>query len=203
MNFLAHLYLSGDSPELLVGNLMGDFVKGRLKGNFAPGIEKGILLHRAIDSFAGRNPHFLQSKRRLDQRFGLYRGVLVDLFYDHFLAAHWEDYADKSLPDSITDARRILRRHREVLPGRLLRVMPSMFEEWLPSYREIGGIAAALGRMSQFRIKRANHLAEGVDELRRHYNELDADFVEFFPEMMEFSADWLEDFKKVKGAIAA
>jgi acyl carrier protein phosphodiesterase len=187
VNFLAHLFLSGNVPELLVGNLMGDFVKGKLDGSFPPGIEQGILLHRGIDSFAGRNPHFIRSKRRLDQRFGLYRGVLVDLFYDHFLAAHWEDYADRPLSVSITDAWQILRRRTEILPERFRRIMPHLFEEWLPSYREISGIGATLGRMSRFRIKRANRLAEGIEELRRHYGELDADFLQFFLEMMEFS----------------
>jgi acyl carrier protein phosphodiesterase len=94
VNFLTHLFVSGGAPGLLVGNLMGDFIRGRLDGRFPPDIEQGILLHREIDSFAGQNRNFLRSKRRLDSCFGLYRGVLVDLFYDHFLAAHWEDYAD-------------------------------------------------------------------------------------------------------------
>ncbi|HEY5975737.1 MAG TPA: DUF479 domain-containing protein, partial [Geobacteraceae bacterium] len=74
MNFLFHLYLSGDDPELMVGNLMGDFVKGRLMpGRFPIGIERGLVLHRAIDSEAGRNGHFRSSRQRLDERFGLYR----------------------------------------------------------------------------------------------------------------------------------
>jgi len=131
VNFLAHLFLSGDTPELLVGNLMGDFVKGKLDGRFPPGIERGILLHRGIDSFASQNRHFLRSKRRLDQSFGLYRGVLVDLFYDHFLAAHWEDYADVPLSLFISDAWRVLCEHKEFLPDRLQRIMPFMFREWL------------------------------------------------------------------------
>ena len=98
MNFLAHLILSGDRPELLVGNLMGDFVKGRLEGRFSPGIRAGLELHRGIDSFAHRNEIFSESKRRIAPSFGLYRGVLVDLFYDHFLAVHWDDYANEPLP---------------------------------------------------------------------------------------------------------
>ncbi len=187
MNFLTHLFLSGNAPELLVGNLMGDFVKGRLNGRFPPGIEQGILLHREIDSFAGRNRHFLRSKRRLDQSFGLYRGVLVDLFYDHFLAAHWEDYADVSLSFFISDAWRVLCQHREFLPHRLRRIMPLMFSEWLPSYSDIRGIAAVLHRMSRLRLKRVNRLWEGAETLSRHYREFYGDFQEFFPELVAFS----------------
>ena len=187
MNFLAHLFLSGDAPELLVGNLMGDFVKGRLDGRFPPGIQRGILFHREIDSFAGQNPHFLRSKRRLDQSFGHYRGVLVDLFYDHFLAAHWEDYSDVPFSLFISDAWRILCEHREFLPHRLQRIMPLLFIEWLPSYSEIGGIASVLHRMSRFRLKRANRLWEGAEALSRHYEGLYGDFREFFPELIAFS----------------
>ncbi|MGZ6222735.1 MAG: ACP phosphodiesterase [Syntrophales bacterium] len=187
MNFLTHMFLSSDNPELLVGNLMGDFVKGRLDGRFPPGIERGILLHREIDSFAGQNWHFLRSKRRLDQSFGLYRGVLVDLFYDHFLAAHWEDYADVPLSVFISDAWRVLCEHEEFLPDKLQRIMPFMFREWLPSYSTIGGIAAVLHRMSRFRLKRANPLGEGAEALSRHYGELYGDFRKFLPKLIAFS----------------
>ena len=187
MNFLAHLFLSGGASELLVGNLMGDFVKGRLDGRFPPGIEQGILLHREIDSFTGRNLYFLSSKRRLDQRFGLYRGVLVDLFYDHFLAAHWEDYADMPFSLFISDAWRVLCEHREFLPDRLQRIMPFMFRDWLPSYADVGGIAAVLHRISCFRLKRANRLGEGAEALTRHYGELYMDFRKFFPDLLAFS----------------
>ncbi len=186
MNFLTHLFLSNGAPELLVGNLMGDFVKGRLDGRFPPGIVEGILLHRQIDSYTGQNGHFLRSKRRLDQSFGHYRGVLVDLFYDHFLAANWEDYADVPLPFFLSDSWRILCEHKEFLPDRLQRIMPFMFRDWLPSYSDIGGIAAVLHRMS-FRLKRANLLGEGTEALNRHYEGLYGDFRKFFPGLIAFS----------------
>ena len=187
MNFLTHLFLSNGDPELLVGNLMGDFVKGRLDGRFPPGIEQGILLHREIDSFAGQNGHFLRSKRRLDQSFGLYRGVLVDLFYDHFLAAHWDDYADVPFSVFISDAWQILCEHNEFLPDKLQRLILFMFRDWLPSYSDIGGIAAILHRISRHRIKRANRLGEGAEALSRHYGGLYEDFQKFLPELIEFS----------------
>ena len=202
VNFLAHLFLSGDTPELLVGNLMGDFVKGRLDGRFPPGIERGISLHRGIDSFAGQNRHFLRSKRRLDKLFGLYRGVLVDLFYDHFLAAHWEDYADVPFSLFISDAWRVLCEHKPFLPDRLRRIMPFMFRDWLPSYRDIGGIAVVLHRISCFRLKRANCLGEGAEELSRHYGALYEDFRNFFPELLAFSEVWNEPSRSLTTIVA-
>jgi acyl carrier protein phosphodiesterase len=190
MNFLAHLFISGAEPELLVGNLLGDFVKGRLDGKFPAGIERGIFLHRRIDSFAGRNPHFLRSKRRLDASFGHYRGVLVDLFYDHFLAVQWDDYADIPFFPYLADTFRVIREYEEFLPERLRRIAPLIFAELLPSYLEVQGIERALQRMSA-RIARPNPLGEGGAELRRHYNGLSDDFREFLPELQEFVRDRL------------
>jgi len=185
MNFLAHLFLSGADPELLVGNLLGDFVKGRLDGHFPAGIERGIWLHRRIDSFAGRNLHFLRSKRRLDAYFGHYRGVLVDLFYDHFLAVQWDVYADVPLQPFLSWARRIVLEHGENLPERLTRAVPVIFAELLPSYLEVEGIERALQRMSA-RIARPNPLGDGGAELRRHYEGLSDDFRKFMPELQGF-----------------
>jgi len=187
VNFLTHLFLSGNTPEILVGNLMGDFVKGGLDGRFPPGIKQGILLHREIDAFSVKNDHFLRSKRRLDQSFGHYRGVLIDLFYDHFLAAHWKDYADVPYHVFISDAWRILRAHKEFLPDRLKHIMPFMFRNWLPSYSTVGGIAATLRRMSRFRLKRPNRLSEGAEALNKNYGELYNDFRKFLPELIAFS----------------
>ncbi len=185
MNFLAHLFLSGDIPELMVGNLMGDFVKGRLAGRFPPGIQAGIELHRGIDSFAHGNGIFIASKRRVDPSFGHYRGVLVDLFYDHFLALDWDDYRDEPLPCFLARAGRILDEHRDVLPERLQRILPAMLGDWLPSYRRIDGIGEVLGRMSG-RIGRPNPLSAGVGELRKNYGALRDDFRRFLPEVAAY-----------------
>jgi len=185
MNFLAHLFLSDADPELIVGNLLGDFVKGRLSGHFPAAIEQGIILHRLIDSFTGRNRYFLQSKRLLDKSFGHYRGVLVDLFYDHFLAANWDNYADVPLQLFLTRARQIVQEYEDILPERLRHIFPVIFVELLPSYLDVKGVDMALQRMS-IRIARPNRLGEGGVELLRHYDRLYADFQEFLPEIQEY-----------------
>ena len=190
MNFLAHLYLSGDDPALMAGNLAGDFVKGRLDGGFPDDIRRGLLLHRRIDSFAHRNDCFVRSRNRLDPAYGLYRGVLVDLFYDHFLAKGWGEWSAEPYPRFLDRARRAVAEHAKGLPEGFLRVVPVIFDELLPSYHEEVGIARALGRMAA-RINRPNPLAGGVGELVRHYAVLEADFRSFLCEAEEYVQEFL------------
>lgn len=189
MNFLFHLYLSGDDPELLVGNLMGDFVKGRLPGRFPPGIEQGVALHRWIDSAANRSPSFVRSRERLDPAIGLYRGVLVDLFYDHFLALAWQVYHPEPLDRFLDRAYRLARDREEFLPARLRNILATIFTDLIPSYREESGIARALERISG-RIPRPNPLARGGGELELHYAGLRDDFERFLPAIREEVAAW-------------
>src|SRR5690349_12341831 len=100
MNFLAHIFLSGDDPEIMVGNFIGDFVKGRnLDDRFSSGIVKGIELHRAIDEYTDSHPVVAQSKNRLRPKYRHYAPVIVDVFYDHFLAKNWKNYHPTSLED--------------------------------------------------------------------------------------------------------
>jgi acyl carrier protein phosphodiesterase len=190
MNFLAHLLLAGDNPELLVGNLMGDFVKGRLEDRFPPGISRGIDMHRRIDTFAGNSDIFRQSKRRIDPAFGLYRGVLVDLFYDHFLAVSWDDYSPVPFEPFLRDAHATVRKYGRFLPERLRSLVPVIFDELLPSYTEVEGIDRALARMAR-RVGRPNPLADGGRELRRHFAQLRGDFRSFFPQVAAFAAEYI------------
>jgi acyl carrier protein phosphodiesterase len=185
MNFLGHLYLSGSDPQLLVGNLMGDFVKGRLvPGRFPAPIHQGIVLHRWIDTAANQSAFFRRSRLRIDPRFGLYRGVLVDLFYDHFLAVDWQRYSPLPLEAFLETSYRQLRDHWNVLPERLQGLLPVIFQDLLPSYREVKGIERALGRMAQ-RLSRPSPLASGGQELLAHYAPLQEDFHQFLPEMSQ------------------
>jgi acyl carrier protein phosphodiesterase len=186
MNILFHLYLSGDDPELLVGNFMGDFVKGPLNDTYPPRIRQGLLLHRKIDAFAQRDHHFQRSRLRLPTRYGLYRGVLVDLFYDHFLAREWTSWSDVSFADYITWAQQIVEKQQTLLPPRLQELATPIFNEILPSYQKIAGTELALRRMAR-RLRRDNPLAEGGEELSRHYAGLREDFAGFILAAQKFS----------------
>jgi acyl carrier protein phosphodiesterase len=191
MNYLSHLYLSGTDPEILVGNFMGDHVKGRLVGQYPARIMDGVMLHRRIDSFADSDPFFQQSRSRLSPGYGLYRGVLVDLFYDHFLAVEWQDWSGEALSDYLERVRLVVADYSRVLPERLQQLFPQILTELLPSYLEVAGIASALERMSR-RVKRANPLAGGEQELLRLYDALRDDFHHFLPAASVFAAACLE-----------
>lgn len=190
MNYLFHLYLSGDDPEIITGNFMGDFVKGPLGDAYPPRLRQGLELHRRIDSFAQSQPQFTRSRLRLAKEFGLYRGILVDLYYDHFLAATWRDWSAEPLTAYLHRVRQIVEGKRPYLPERLQELLPVIFEDMIPSYLEAEGVGRALARMSK-RVKRENPLAGGGAELTRHYEELHQDFLEFLPAVREFAAHLL------------
>ncbi len=97
MNFLAHIYLSGNDTDLIIGNFIADGIKGKKYKKFSPGIQKGILLHREIDTFTDAHPIVRQSTKRLHKNYGHYSGIIVDILYDHFLAKNWSRYSDVPL----------------------------------------------------------------------------------------------------------
>lgn len=190
MNFLFHMILSGDDDQLLVGNFMGDFVKGLLQERFSPPVRKGVLLHRKIDSFAERNDHFRQSRQRLPKEYGLYRGVLVDLFYDYYLVNDWSSWCKEPLGGYLSRTRAILESNRQSLPVEMHRLLPVIFDELLLSYGTVEGIGNALSRLSR-RIKRSNPVVGAEVELVRQHDELLSDFRAFTPEIFRFVDDMM------------
>ena len=190
MNFLIHMLLSGEDDQILVGNFMGDFVKGPLADRFPERIRLGVALHRRIDSFASRDDLFQCSRRRLDPHYGLYRGVLIDLFYDHFLVTEWSNWSDETFDRYLARTRSIVEQYQDELPERMQKLVPVIFEELLPSYGEVSGIGKALERMSR-RVIRANPLAGGEAELLRHYIDLRADFRGFMPLVRHFAGEFI------------
>jgi len=182
------MLLSGDDDQILVGNFMGDFVKGVLEDRFPVRIRQGVALHRSIDSFAAGNPLFQQSRLRLSPAIGLYRGVLVDLFYDHFLAVDWDTWCDEPFDEYLQRTRSVVENHLSAIPDPMQPLIPVIFEDLLPSYHEVAGIGSALERMSR-RVRRQNPLAGGEEELIRYYDDLRKDFGQFLPQALVFVAD--------------
>jgi acyl carrier protein phosphodiesterase len=194
------MFLSGDDPELLVGNFMGDFVKGPLGDAYPSRIRQGLMLHRKIDSFAQKDTDFQSSRLRLSASYGLYRGVLVDLFYDHFLATEWNVWSDKEFPDYLSWARNCIELHQSGMPQKLQGLFPVIFDELLPSYRSIAGIGSALTRMSK-RITRPNSLSGGEAELIRHYGELKVDFASFTRKAQQFASGFISKGEEVQALV--
>jgi acyl carrier protein phosphodiesterase len=187
LNYLAHLYLSEPTEEAWLGSLLGDFVKGPLDGRYSAGITGAIALHRKIDSFTDAHPMVLQSKSRISAGRRRYAGIMMDMFYDHFLAKYWGEFHDEPLEEFSARIYSILGRRHAILPERLQRVAPMMAQwNWLASYAEIDSIHTALDRMGQ-RMKRENRLLNSADELVEHYVELESDFRAFMPQVLQFA----------------
>jgi len=186
MNFLAHVYLADGSDDSIVGSLMGDFVKGRLDGRHGDAVTHAIALHRRIDSFTDAHPVVAASRARVSVERRRYAGILVDVFYDHFLARHWDDYSDVALERFTARVYAALRAHHAVLPERLQYMAPRMAaHDWLASYRHLEAVAIALDRMGE-RLKRGNALLGSAVELEANYAAFEADFRAFFPEVVRF-----------------
>jgi acyl carrier protein phosphodiesterase len=188
VNYLVHLYLAGADAELRLGGMMGDFVKGPLDQRYPPGIVTGLRLHRRIDALAAVSPHCRASRQRLHPRFGHTRAVLVDIFYDHFLATHWHDFHPQRLEEYAADTYRLLTAHRDLLPPGLARIAPRMAaHDWLTSYRERASVEIALTRIAA-RLSRPTALGEGGTELDRCRTELCEDFRGFMAEATKLAA---------------
>jgi acyl carrier protein phosphodiesterase len=186
LNYLAHLYLADDSPDTLVGALLGDFVKGAGPHPFSPGILAGIALHQHIDRFTDGHPIVQRSKARVAPARRRFAGILVDVFYDHYLASAWASYTDEPLTQFSQRVYRVLETYESQLPQRLQQVLPALVhQDWLMTYATQSGIALTLERMSR-RLKRVNPLAEGIQDLEQHYGAIALDFHEFFPELRAF-----------------
>lgn len=186
MNYLAHLHLGGQQPAELLGSLYGDFVKGPLEARWPAPVEAGIRLHRQIDAFTDRHPLVLQAKARFPGARRRYAGILVDLFFDHCLAASWAQYTDEPLACFTARVYQALGAE-PALPGKLAQIAPRMAaQDWLGSYRDFAVLERVLASMGR-RLSRPEGLAGGMTELEQLYEPLSADFHAFYPELQAFA----------------
>jgi acyl carrier protein phosphodiesterase len=180
MNYLVHLHLSDDDPLCRLGNLMGDFVKGPLSQyDYPERLLRGLRQHRTVDSLAQGHSTVRRSKARLDRRFGHTKGILIDIFYDHFLSKNYEAWGLGSLRDFAEAVYGLLHRHRRILPAKFRPVARRIIRyDWLASYRRPETIRFVLERMAG-RLTRPNLLAQGHRELDRCGKGLEVDCREF------------------------
>ena len=196
MNFLAHIYLSGDDPMITIGNFIADGIRGKQYLKFDKDIQTGILLHRQIDTYTDAHPIVRQSTKRLHKNYSHYSGVIVDILYDHFLAKNWSKYSDIPLDSYATNFYNLMEDHFELLPARTQKMLPYMIAgNWLLSYAKIDGIQRVLEGMNR-RTKNKSHMNEAVNELQEYYIEFEAEFTQFFEELIIFSKQKLIDLTK-------
>ncbi|MFV0540928.1 MAG: ACP phosphodiesterase [Aestuariibaculum sp.] len=196
MNYLAHIYLSGDNRLVTIGNFMADSIKGKSYKNYEKAIQTGILLHRYIDSFTDTHPTVKQSTKRLHKKYSHYSGVIVDIFYDHFLAKNWHLYSNIPLSDYTNDFYESLKEHYTILPKQVQYMMPYLISgNWLLSYASVEGIAKVLEGMNQ-RTKNRSGMNEAVVELNLFYDEFEMEFTAFFDELIISSKKKLIELNK-------
>ena len=183
VNHLAHLFLADDTVDSILGNLSGDFVRGRIERQ-PEHLREGIVRHRKVDAFTDSHPAVIASKRRLYPQFGHYAPVIVDIFYDHLLARSFHHYRAETLDDFTGRMYRILGENQGRMPEVMRRVTQRMAaENWLTSYATLEGITLALRHIST-RLSRPCALETSVPLLQKHFSEFDGEFHAFFPEVM-------------------
>ncbi len=197
MNFLAHLLLSGAPgsaryANVLLGNFIADSVPGRQLENYPPGVQAGIRLHRAIDTFTDQHPVVRRSTQRLRAAgYGKYAGVISDMFLDHFLARHFADFSPEQLPDFTRRVYALLQGRAAEMPPRVQQTLFYMVQHnWLRGYAETEGIARALGGLSR-RATAGSGMETAATELLANYAAYETDFRAFFPALQQHVATLL------------
>ncbi len=186
MNFLAHLYLSGEEDDVVVGNFIGDYVKGKNYLKYPGKIQNGILLHRHIDSFTDSHELVKEIISYFREGYGRYSGIVVDVVFDHILAINWHLYSDYKLRDFTRKINGILLSRFTVLPGKVQRFLPIMIHsKRLESYATISGIKRALEIMKQY-----TSLPSGPDyaiyALQKHNELISQNFKLFIGELITY-----------------
>jgi acyl carrier protein phosphodiesterase len=190
VNFLAHLYLAEDTPGALIGNLLPDLVRGvgPPSDTLDPTVRAGAERHHRVDVFTDQHPVFRESKARIRGRYGIFSGIIIDVFYDHFLSLEWSRYHPDPLPAFIEHVYRTFADHTHLMPSVMRPVTERMAaQDWLSSYGSIDGVGLILTRMSsrfRARFERDVPLAAAAVDLERHHDALRGDFSRFFPQLI-------------------
>ena len=190
MNYLAHCVLSCQQESLLIGNFLGDMVRNRELDSFPADIQRGIFLHRQIDSYTDQHALVRQATRRLHARHGKYATVIVDVYYDYFLAKNWRLFAPKPMEEFQTDVYEILLKGKHHMPERIQnRVDRMVADRWLRHYTTLPGLEATFHRISP-RLSKPYFLEGVMTSLVEQEELLNEEFLTFFPEVVGFVEEW-------------
>jgi len=192
MNFLAHAHLSGNNKQILIGNFIADSVKGKVFNNFPEGIKQGIILHRQIDTYTDSHRVFKRSLGRIRSKHGKYSGIVIDILYDHFLAKNWSNYHSESLSNYAEHVYSLLKENYEILPERTKRLLPYLVSQnWLAGYANFVDLELVFYGMDR-RTQLVSGMKNSVKTLQENYPGLKEDFVEFYPELQEYTRKELQ-----------
>jgi acyl carrier protein phosphodiesterase len=187
MNFLAHSYLSFHEPEILIGNMISDFVKGRKKFDYPEAIQKGIQLHRDIDTLTDDHAATKEAKLFLKPAVGLYSGAFIDVVYDHFLALDQQQFVQVNLHEHCSNTYEVLHENKDLLPTKFQMMLPYMTSQnWLFNYQHLKGIENSFGGVAR-RATYLNSSSEAFGLFKENYAELQKCYNAFFPQVKAFA----------------
>nr|WP_221898811.1 acyl carrier protein phosphodiesterase [Robiginitalea sp. SC105] len=191
---MAHIYLSFGDDQLAIGNFIADSIRGNKFRKYPDRVQEGILLHRAIDTFTDAHPTPRLSSKRLHKRYSHYSRVIVDIYYDHFLAREWERYSDIPLADFAAHFYDLLDENFDWLPTHVQRLYPYMVSDnWLVSYASTEGIGRVLQGMNR-RTRNKSGMDRAIEDLEWHYEAFRDEFHSFFEELIIFSRQKIDTF---------
>ncbi len=188
MNWLAHLYLSEPNTEFRLGNVMTDALKGQRWPGMSGDFISGINCHHEIDFYTDRNAIVDRSKSRLEGNPRL-RGIVVDVFYDHLLTLNWQTYEEVPMREFLDNFYKQALRASEQFPEMASEFVQSMVKsDRLARYGDLGEVEWAYGRIDSRlsdRALQAGRLVDFMPSLKEQHKNLEADFAEFFPQLMQ------------------
>jgi acyl carrier protein phosphodiesterase len=193
LNYLAHAYLSFNQPPILAGNLFSDFVKGKQANQYPDDVRKGILLHRAIDSYTDEHPATREAKNIFKPHYRLYSSAFIDVTYDHFLANDWEQFTDDSLSAFSQEVYISLDKYLDICPEPFRQMFPYMkHHNWLYNYRNREGIERSFAGV----VHRAAYLTDSETAFKlfeENYHKLQQYYADFFPALHQFARKTLQN----------
>lgn len=189
MNYLAHLYLAQSTADSHFGNLLGDFGGKRIANDLPMTVKRGLDNHYFVDRFTDNHKMVIQAKQLFSPQRKRFAGIAIDVVFDHFLIQHWQRFNQIPLEDFKTQSYQLLRQRIDYMPARMQRVVTSMVNnDWFKEYETTTGIGTALDNIAK-RIRFTNRFSGAIEDIERHYGQLEMVFLEFFPQLIEHVND--------------
>jgi acyl carrier protein phosphodiesterase len=184
VNYLAHFHLAQADDAWIVGALLGEYVKGPLRGEWPAAWEQGMRLHRQIDAFSDQHVSRLQFAQALPAEYRRYAGIVLDIYCDHLLSLHWQRFDDKPLRAFAGHVYALLSRHMAELSPPAARMARRLIDyDVLCIYDEWDTVSGSLARVGE-RFSRANPLGRAGVELGEYLPQAEELFLELYPALL-------------------
>jgi len=184
MNYLAHLFLAQPNADSHFGNLLGDFGGNRHVSNLSLPVKQGLDNHYLVDKFTDHHSLVKEAKKVFSPHRKRFAGIALDVLFDHYLIRHWSHFHDYSLQDFKKDSYYLLNQRLDNMPNKMQHVISRMTQDdWFKEYETIEGIGLALDNIAK-RIRFSNNFEGSIEDIHRHYDELEEAFLNYFPQLI-------------------